>query len=105
VESHIRHWQIAVDVATRQGKPVLEVIRVYQPKPRRTPFELFSEVVCELRTFEEKYGMPSAEFYKKFQEGQIDEGPWEFFEWRSSYSSMLFMKKRYGFSEGEVSCG
>jgi hypothetical protein len=61
-------------------------------------------VVCELRTFEEKYGMTSAEFYKKFQAAEIGEGPWEYFEWRSAYSSFLSMKKRYSFSEDKVSC-
>jgi len=104
VESHIRHWQLAVDVAARKNKPVLEVIRIYQPKPWRTPFRLFAETVCELRAFEEKYGMTSAEFYKKFQAAEIEEGPWDYFEWRSAYSSFLSMKKRYGFSEDQVSC-
>ncbi len=98
LESHFRHWQIAVDVATRQRKPVLDVIRLYQPKPRRTPAELFTEVRRELCSFEDKYSMTSAEFYQKFQAGEIKEGPWDYFEWRSSYSSFLFMKKRYGFS-------
>lgn len=105
LESHFHHWQIAVDVAVRQHKPVLEVIRVCQPKPRRTPLELFTEVVHKLCAFEEKYGMTSAEFYQKFQAGELQEGPWDYFEWRSSYSSFLFMKKRYGFSEDEVPCG
>ena len=102
LESHFRHWQIAVDVAARQRKPILEVIRVYQPKPRRTPFELFVETVHELRAFEEKYGMTSADFYEKFQAGEIEEGPWNYFEWRSLYSGFLFMEKRYGFSKNEV---
>lgn len=104
VESHIRHWQIAVDVAKRQDKPVLKVIRVYQPKPHKTPFQHFVDVVHELRAFEEKYGMTSAEFYEKFQTGKIAEGPWDYFEWRSLYGSFLSMKKRYGFSEDEVPC-
>lgn len=104
-ESHLRHWQIAVDVATRQRKPVLEVIRIYQPKPRRSPFELFAEAVRQLRAYEDKYGMTSAEFYRKFQQGEIQEGPWDYFEWRSLYSGFRFMKKRYGFSDDEVSGG
>jgi len=104
LESHFRHWQNPVDVAARQRKPVLEVIRVYQPKPRRTPLELFTEIVHKLCAFEEKYGMTSAEFYQRFQTGELKEGPWDYFEWRSSYSGFLFMKKRYGFSEDEVRC-
>ncbi len=105
VDSHLRHWEIAIDVATRRGRPIPEVIRVYQPKPRRTASELFVEVVHELRSFEKKYGMTSAEFYKKFQTGEIEEGPWDYFEWRGSYSSFLSMKKRYNFSEAEIPYG
>ncbi len=105
VESHLQHWQIAVEVAARQDKPVLDVIRVYQPKPRKTPFELFVETVHELRVFEEEYGMTSAEFYEKFQAGEIEEGPWDYFEWRSLYGGFLFMKERYDFSEDQVPRG
>lgn len=104
-DSHLRHWQIAVDVAARQRKHVLDVIRVYQPKPWRTPFELFTETVRRLRDYEDEYGMTSAEFYGKFQSGKIKEGPWDYFEWRSLYSGFRFMKKRHGFSEDEVSGG
>ncbi len=102
LESHFRHWQIAVDVAGRRDKPILDLIRAYQPKPRRTPLELFRETVHELRKFEEKYGMTSAVFYKKFQAGEIEEGPWDYFEWRVAYRGFLRMKERFGFSEADV---
>jgi len=46
--------------------------------------------------------MTSAEFYRKFQEGILQEGPTDYWEWRVRYKSFLTMRERFGFSEAEV---
>jgi len=71
-------------------------------RPSRTPAEYFAATVCALHCFEQKHGMSSAEFYRKFQEGALQEGPADYWEWRARYKSLLTMKERFGFSETEV---
>jgi len=71
-------------------------------RPSRTPAEYFAETGRVLRHLEQKYGMPSAEFYRKFQEGALQEGPTDYWEWRARYKSFLTMQERFGFSETEV---
>jgi hypothetical protein len=71
-------------------------------RPSRTPAEHFAETVHVLRRLEQKHGMASAEFYRKFQEGALQEGPVDYWEWRVRYKSFLTMKERFGFSETEV---
>ena len=102
VESHLRHWEVAMDVAARQGKPVLDAIRIYQPRPLKPPFEHFAETVRRLRAFERRHGMSSVEFYEKFQNALIPEGPWDYFEWRGTYRSFLHTTERFDFSEEKV---
>jgi len=47
--------------------------------------------------------MISADFYRQFQEGALQEGPTDYWEWRARYKSLLTMKERFGFSETEPS--
>ncbi len=71
-------------------------------RPSRTPAEYFAETVRVLRRLEQKHGITSAEFYRKFQEGTLQEGPADYWEWRSRYKSLLTMQERFGFSEAGV---
>jgi len=71
-------------------------------RPSKTPAEYFAETVRVLRRLEQKYSMTSAEFYQKFQEGTLQEGPADYWEWRARYKSFLTMQERFGFSEAEV---
>jgi hypothetical protein len=71
-------------------------------RPSKTPAEYFAETVRVLRCLERKHGMTSAEFYRKFQEGELKEGPDDYWEWRVRYKSFLTMQDRFGFSEAEV---
>jgi len=71
-------------------------------RPARTPAEYFTETVRILRRLERRYGMTSADFYRQFQEGGLQEGPADYWEWRARYKSFLTMKERFGFSEAEV---
>lgn len=80
----------------------IQARRVLPTRPSRTPAEYFTETVRALRRLEQKYSMTSAEFYLKFQEGTLQEGPDDYWEWRARYKSCLTMQERFGFSEAEV---
>ena len=82
--------------------PILEAREVLSTRKRRTPFDLFADTVRRLRELEHKYGTSSAKFYEGFQNGDIQEGPLDYFDWRVEYGSFLSMKERFGFSEDEV---
>jgi hypothetical protein len=71
-------------------------------RPAKTPAEYFAETVHILRHLEQKYGMTSAEFYRRFQQGDLPEGPTDYWEWRTRYKSFLTMQERFGFSEVQV---
>lgn len=71
-------------------------------RPSRTPAEYFAETVRVLHRMEQRYGMTSAEFYRKFQESTLQEGPADYWEWRARYKSFLTMQERFGFLETEV---
>lgn len=80
----------------------LESDKVLPTRARKSPLEYFVEIVQDLRDLEERYSMSSADFYRRFQEGLIQEGPLDYFEWRVRYGSFLKMKARFNFSEDEV---
>ena len=46
-----------------------------------------------LKEFEEKHGMSSQEFYKKFQEGELGDNP-EWFDWLFEYKAYRHLKER-----------
>lgn len=64
-------------------------------RPSKAPAEYFAETVHALRRLEQKYGMTSLEFYRKFQEGTLLEGPADYWEWRVHYKSFLTMQERF----------
>lgn len=80
----------------------IQARRALPTRPSRTPAEYFAETVHVLRGMEQKYGMASAEFYRRFQKGSLHEGPADYWEWRTRYRSFLTMQERFGFSEAEV---
>jgi hypothetical protein len=69
----------------------------------RTPAQYYAETVHFLQEMEEKYGMTSTEFYQRFQDGALSEGPEDYWEWRTRYKSALIMQERFGFGETESS--
>jgi len=71
-------------------------------RPARTPAEYFAETVRILHDLEQRHGMTSADFYRQFQEGNLQEGLADYWEWRTRYKSLLTMKERFGFSEAEA---
>lgn len=63
-----------------------------------TPPAYFRQLVSKLRRYEEKYGLSSEEFYRQFQSGAIQEGPFDYFDWRVLYDGYRRMQERFGFS-------
>ncbi|MBP7963331.1 MAG: hypothetical protein KBG20_21130 [Caldilineaceae bacterium] len=51
---------------------------------KSNPIDDLLELVEDMAVFEKKYQMPSAEFYRKFQAGQMGDD-FEFFEWSAMY--------------------
>jgi len=80
----------------------IQARRALPTRPSRTPAEYFAETVRLLRRMEREYGMTSAEFYHRFQEGDLQEGPADYWEWRTRYRSFLTMQEYLGFSEAEI---
>ena len=81
---------------------VKEMLEALPTREHKSPFDYFAETVHSLRELEQRYGMSSEEFYRRFQEGAIEEGPVDYFEWRVQYGSLLRMKERFGFSKDKV---
>lgn len=60
-----------------------------------------SRLEAELRRFEEKFGVKSAEFYRAINSGELDEFDaldeyrMEFIEWLALYKSWLSLNEKY----------
>lgn len=80
---------------------VLKLRRLLPTQPPKTPYQLFTETAQRLQELECKYEMSSQEFYERFQRGNIQEGPLDYFDWRIEYGTYLTLKERFGFSENE----
>jgi len=69
---------------------------------RPSPMEYFRQVVSDLYHYEQKYGMTSEEFYQQFQSGALQEGPFDYFDWRVLYDGYRRMQERFGFSREQL---
>ena len=67
-----------------------------------SPLEYFGQIIADLRHYEEKYGMMSEEFYQQFQSGDLEEGPFDYFDWRVLYDGYRRMQERFGFSREQL---
>ena len=65
---------------------------------RPSPEEYFYRIVKGLHRYERKYRMTSEEFYRRFQSGDIQEGPFDYFDWRVLYDGYRYMQDHFGFS-------
>jgi hypothetical protein len=86
-----------------QIKDVLGLKHPVPTQPAKAPHQLFTETLQRLRELEHKYGISSQEFYERFQAGQIEEGPSDYFDWRVEYGAYLTLKEQFGFSEEKQS--
>ncbi len=71
-------------------------------KTRPTPLTYFRALVSQLHHYEKKYNMSSEEFYEGFQSGAIQEGPFDYFDWRTLYDGYRQMQERFHFSRGPL---
>ena len=67
--------------------------KVLVTRPRKTRAGYRSETLRALRRYERKYKMTSAEFYRRFQTGELLEGERDYFDWRVRYNSYLRMSR------------
>ena len=58
-------------------------------RPRQRPEAYRAETLRVLRRYERKYKMTSAEFYRRFQTGELPEGQRDYFDWRVRYNTFL----------------
>ena len=57
---------------------------------------VFDRTVAELDQYENKYGMSSEDFLARFESGDLPEEE-EFFSWRTTYTGLINIVKRFGF--------
>ena len=53
--------------------------------PEATTSEKLSELEMRIKAFEQHYQMQSEDFYRRFQQGQLDDSA-DFFEWSAVYT-------------------
>jgi len=70
---------------------------------RPSPEAYFRQIVNGLHRYEQKYGMTSEEFYRRFHSGDIQEGPFDYFDWRVLYDGYRYMQDHFGFSRESLS--
>jgi Ni,Fe-hydrogenase I small subunit len=75
--------------------PIPVEYKVYEAQP--SPREYFCQIVSDLCHYEQKYSMTSEEFYQQFQGGDLQEGPFDYFDWRVLYDGYRHMQERFGF--------
>lgn len=85
---------VSIPLATTEDSAVDEA--------QLSPKTYFLQIVNELRHYEQQFGMTSQEFYQKFQSGALQEGPFDYFDWRVLYDGYRYMQERFGFSREQL---
>jgi len=67
--------------------------KLFANRPRKTPEQYLAESARALCGYEKKYKMTSAEFYRRFQAGELEELP-DFFDWRVAYNAYRNLKQK-----------
>ena len=62
--------------------------------------EQYKRLEKELRDFEERYGMPSEEFYAKFEQGKLGD-EMDFIEWSATFEMVQNLRKKMAILKGE----
>jgi PHD/YefM family antitoxin component YafN of YafNO toxin-antitoxin module len=98
VEALVRGEEMVVVVMPKRDYEQLRAIReaaqslaTRSPKTRKG---YLAETMRVLRRYEKKYGMKSAEFYRRFQTGELGEDERDYFDWRVEYNSYRRLKRR-----------
>jgi len=81
---------------TEENKPTPEELRqmLNQAMSESNPVDDLLQVAAELREYEQRYGMSSTEFLKRFHLGELDDELQHCIGWASAYDVFLKLKTR-----------
>lgn len=86
----------------KDQKLLVAIVPLPTEREAPAPATYFRQLVAQLQRYEEKYGMTSEIFYKKFQSGEVKEGsaesPFDYFDWRTLYDGYQYMQAHFGLS-------
>ncbi len=99
VEIRVQDSDLVVAVLPRQELDKIRALRQLETKLAKknrpkTPAQYLAETERKLQSYEKKYKMSSAEFYRKFQAAEIDEDEFDYFDWRVYYHAYKQLKKK-----------
>lgn len=98
VEIRVQDSDMVVAVLSRVELDKLRALqkfgRYLKPSHPKTLAEHLAEVRRTLRGYERKYKMTSAEFYWRFQAGELGEDELDYFDWRVQFNSYKHLKKK-----------
>lgn len=98
VEAPVRDAKMVVLVLPQRDydrwRILQKINRGSNAQPRKTRVEYLAETKRNLRQYEKKYKMTSAEFYRRFQSGKLGEDELDYFDWRVEYNAYLNLTKR-----------
>jgi|Deesub1362B_J571_1020462.scaffolds.fasta_scaffold52520_1 hypothetical protein len=81
---------------TKDNVPTPEEFRQMLAKAmaESNPVDDLLELAAELHEYEQRYGMTSAEFYERFQRGELDDELQHCIRWASAYDVFTKLKAR-----------
>lgn len=95
-ELAVPHSDMVVLVMPQRDYDQLKTLRQMHQltgnRPRKSLAQHLAETTRTLRQYEKKYKMTSAEFYRRFQAGELSE-ELDFFDWRVQYNAYHNLKK------------
>ena len=98
VEAQVRDKDVVVVVFPQrdyeQWHAMRQLQKIFPTRPPKTPEGYLEDTIRSLRKYEKKYKMTSAEFYRRFQSGELGEGEMDYFDWRVEYNAYRRLKKR-----------
>ncbi len=98
VEAPVRGEEMVVVVMPKRDyermRALREAAQSLATRAPKTRNGYLAETARVLRGYEKKYGMKSAEFYRRFQTGELGENERDYFDWRVEYNSYRRLKSR-----------
>jgi YD repeat-containing protein len=98
IEAPVRGKEVVVVVLPQrdyeQWCAIRKAVQSFATRPAKTPEGYLARTTRALRRYEKKYGMSSAEFYRRFQAGELGEDERDYFDWRVEYNAYRRLKRR-----------
>jgi hypothetical protein len=98
VEAPVRGEEMVVVVMPKRDyermRAIREAVQSFATRPPKTLAGYLAETTRALQRYEKKYGMKSAEFYRRFQTGELGEDERDYFDWRVEYNTYRRLKRR-----------